>query len=85
MAIIRNNQITKGFSGSIGNIVFRQLNGQTVISSKQEKVNKQSERQRDNRMRFRSATYWAKAQMLDPEKKGITKEQFKTYLDAKKN
>ena len=71
MAIVRNNPFTKGFSGSIGNIVFRQLSGKTVVSAKRERVTKQSAQQRDNRMRFRSATYWAKAQMLDPEKKAF--------------
>jgi hypothetical protein len=69
MAIVRMNAITKGISGSIGNIVFRQYYGNTVIAGKSQIRKKQSEQQRENRNRFKAATYWAKAQMLDPEKK----------------
>jgi hypothetical protein len=69
MAIIRSNVITNAFSGSIGHIVFRQLRGKTVISNKPARVEKQSKQQRENRSRFKSAAAWAKAQMLDENKK----------------
>jgi hypothetical protein len=33
MAIVKNNQLTKALSGRIGNLVFRQRNGKTVVYS----------------------------------------------------
>jgi hypothetical protein len=69
MAIIHANPITKGLSGSLGRIVFRQLRNKTILANKPAQIKKQSEQQRKNRTRFKAATYWAKAIMLDPEKK----------------
>jgi hypothetical protein len=69
MAIVQNNLVTKGFSGSFGSIVFKQLRGKTIIASKPDKVLKQSKLQRENRTRFKAASAWAKAQMLDADKK----------------
>jgi hypothetical protein len=69
MAIVQNNLVTKGFSGSFGSIVFKQLRGKTIITSKPSKVVKQSTLQRENRTRFKAASAWAKAQMLDTDKK----------------
>jgi hypothetical protein len=69
MGIVHINTFTKGFSGSVGNIVFRQLRGKTVFSGKPRKQKKQSEQQRENRSRFKAAAYWAKAQMRDPDRK----------------
>jgi hypothetical protein len=71
MATIRTNTFTSAFSGSIGNIVFRQLRGKTVVSSKPHRIKKQSEQQRENRSRFKCAAAWAKAQMLDADKKAF--------------
>jgi hypothetical protein len=69
MAIVQTNSMTKGISGAIGNLVFRQLRGKTIITSKPKQRAKQSDQQRNNRSRFRSASAWAKTQMLDPQKK----------------
>jgi hypothetical protein len=69
MAIVQNNLVTKGFSGSFGSIVFKQLRGKTIITSKPGKVLKQSKLQRENRTRFKAASAWAKLQMLDADKK----------------
>jgi hypothetical protein len=69
MAIVRGNTVTKGLSGSLGHIVFRQFNGKTIMANKPAEIKKQSTLQRENRSRFKAASYWAKAQMLDPEKK----------------
>jgi hypothetical protein len=69
MAIIHSNSFVKGFSGSLGSVVFRQLRGKTIMSGKPDKVTKQSTLQRENRTRFKAASAWAKAQMLDPDKK----------------
>lgn len=65
MATVTSNLLTKGFSGSLGPIVFRQLRGKTIIAGKPDKIlKKQSAHQRQNRDRL-----WAKQQMLDEEKK----------------
>jgi hypothetical protein len=69
MATIQTNSIASGLRGSLGNLVFRQVHGKTIVSGKRDGKKKQSELQRENRSRFQSAAYWAKSQMLDPEKK----------------
>jgi hypothetical protein len=69
MATIRSNVLASTFSGSIGHIVFRQLRGKAVISNKPARSDKQSALQRENRLRFKSAAAWARAQMLDENKK----------------
>jgi hypothetical protein len=69
MATVYRNALTRDISGAIGNIVFRQIRGKTIVCNKPDRLSKQSKQQRENRSRFKAATYWAKAQMLDPEKK----------------
>lgn len=70
MATIKNNIVTEGLRGMIGNqLVFRQLRGKTVVSCKPDAPRTESELQRANRCRFRHATQYAKAAMHDPQKK----------------
>jgi hypothetical protein len=69
MAVIQINSVARGISGSLGKLVFRQLRGKTILAGKPEKVTKQSALQRENRVRFKVASAWAKGQMLDPDKK----------------
>jgi len=69
MATVAFNAATKGFSGAIGNLLFRQLHGKTIVSRKPHLPKKQSELQRTNRLKFRDAAYWAKSAVRDPEKK----------------
>jgi hypothetical protein len=70
MATVSSNLLTKGFSGSLGPVVFRQLRGKTIIAGKPDKIlKKQSAHQRQNRDRFKAASIWAKQQMLDEERK----------------
>jgi hypothetical protein len=69
MAIISDNTLVNGLSGAFGGIVFRQLRGKTVLSIRSSVVATQSEQQRKNRSKFKSASAWAKAMMLIPEKK----------------
>lgn len=70
MAIVKNNTLTEGLSGMIGGkIVFRNLRGRTIVASRPSVTRTQSERQRENRLRFKRASAYAKAMMLDPEKK----------------
>jgi len=69
MATVVFNAATKGFSGAIGNLLFRQLHGKTIVSRKPHVRKKQSELQRTNRLKFRDASYWAKVTVRDPERK----------------
>jgi hypothetical protein len=69
MAIIQTNPITNGLSGALGNLIFRQLRGKTILSCKASAPKKQSELQRENRFKFKCATAYAKSAMLNDEKK----------------
>jgi ribosomal protein L24 len=69
MAVLQLNALIKGFNGSIGNLVLRQIGNKTIVSGKPKFKQKESEQQRENRFKFKCATAYAKAAMLDPEKK----------------
>jgi hypothetical protein len=70
MATIRTNPLIEGLSGMLGqSIVFKNLRGKTIITNRPSSPKKQSELQKANRSKFRQATYYAKAAMLDAEKK----------------
>ena len=69
MAISRTNTPVKGFSGSLGNLVFRQYGDKTILSRKGRTPCKQSIQQRENRDRFKHASTWAKLMMLNADKK----------------
>jgi hypothetical protein len=76
MATVINNDLVEGLSGMLGNtLVFRNLRGKTVVSMRPRAPRRQSEEQRKNRHRFREAAFFAKACMLDPQKKHYYKEQ----------
>src|SRR5882762_1016848 len=76
MAIIRNNPITQGLSGMLGNtIVFRNWNGKTIVANRPSPPRKQSAQQKSNRDRFREATEFAQAVTLDPVKKEYYKQK----------
>jgi hypothetical protein len=68
MAIVKINDFTEGLSGAIGNLVFRQLRGKTVISGKASPA-KQSEKQLENRNKFKHASNHVKFAMLNEELK----------------
>jgi hypothetical protein len=70
MATVTNNNLVEGLSGVLGNtLVFRNLRGKTVVSIRPRAPRRQSEEQRKNRDRFKNAAFFAKACMLDPQKK----------------
>jgi hypothetical protein len=72
MATIKNNDLVKGLSGSIGKqLVFRTLHGKTVVSHMPRKPDKkkETEAQRNTRATFRKATLFARRVLQDPEKK----------------
>lgn len=63
-----------GMTGTIGRLLFRNVQGRTVVSTRPPKLTRsqkqqQSALQRENRTRFRKASAYAKAMMLDPAMK----------------
>ncbi len=76
MAIIKDNVLMEGASGMFcKSIVFKQLRGKTVVCPRPAKPRTQSEQQKEGRDRFRQASQWAKAILLDPDKKAYYKKK----------
>ncbi len=72
MAIVANNDLTRGLRGRIGKwLVFRVVRGKTIASRAPRKPDprKQSAAQRLTRSTFRDASAWAVRILLDPAKK----------------
>lgn len=63
------NPSAKSFRGSIGKLIYREVNGQIIVSSKPRAPRRQSNHQRKNRSKFQLASHWAKCITRDPEKK----------------
>jgi hypothetical protein len=75
MAEVKNNIVTQGVSGMLGDmIVFRQVNGKTVIATKPKKSEKQTEKQLEHQKRFQSAVIYGKAASADPAQRAIYQE-----------
>lgn len=80
MAKVGNNILTQGLQGAIGGmLVFRQLNGKTVVSAKSQKVYPRSDKQKERQDRFRKATQYAKSAMADAS----LKEQYAAGLSPR--
>ncbi|MDR1154600.1 MAG: hypothetical protein LBL04_07795, partial [Bacteroidales bacterium] len=61
MAKQKGNVVTHGLSGKIGDLlVFRQKDGQTIVSKVPEQPKTVSEKQMEQRKRFQQATIYAK-------------------------
>lgn len=72
MARVFNNVLISGVRGRIGNqLVFRVVNGVTIVSHAPAKPDrrKETEAQRKTRTTFRAATQWAKSQLVNPERR----------------
>jgi hypothetical protein len=68
MAKSRNNVITYGLSGKVGDIlIFRQIDGKTVVSKVVEQKNTASDEQKKQRKRFQRATLYAKGAVHDKQ------------------
>lgn len=74
MARLVLNDLVEGFSGTIGKIVFKQYYGKTYIARKAAKPTKQSEQQRNNRLKFKMATEYARKMMNDDAMKSYYKK-----------
>lgn len=71
MAQSKNNIVTHGLSGKIGDLlVFSQRNGKTIVSKvPKERAGDLSEKQKDHTRKFQKAILYAKSVMNDPGKK----------------
>jgi hypothetical protein len=75
MAQSKNNPLTKGASGMIGNtIVFRSWNGKTYMYNRPSKPTKASPLQKENRTKFSRAVAFSRKMMADPVKKAEYQE-----------
>jgi hypothetical protein len=72
MAKSKNNVVTHGLSGKIGDLlIFRQRDGETIVAKKAEPSKKSSEKQVQQRRSFQQATVYAKAATADTELKDL--------------
>ena len=69
MAIIKTDSVVKGITGAMGNLIFRQVYGKTIVSAKPSAMHRQSKQQRETRTKFKAASACAQLAMRDPEKK----------------
>jgi hypothetical protein len=78
MAKSKNNVLTYGLSGKIGDLlVFRQRDGITIVSKMPEQQKAVSEKQKANRERFQQAAIYAKIAVEAAETKDLYSEQAK--------
>ena len=77
MAIVKKNTITKGLSGTIGDLVFRQSRGRTIVVQKPKKSEKVSEAQSERRSKFQEAVHYAKSCMADASLKAYYEKEAK--------
>jgi hypothetical protein len=78
MAKSKNNVITSGLSGKIGNLlVFRQVDGKTIVSKIPEQPKTVSEKQKTTRKRFQKAVFYAKVAVYSAETAELYKEAAK--------
>ena len=79
MAIVKNNIVTEGFSGKLGNrIVFRQRGNKTVVAVKAvSNEGEPTEAQQQQRRKFGRAHHYAKQSMKDPSLKAAYEGQAK--------
>ena len=68
MAKQKNNVVTYGLSGKIGDLlIFRQVDGQTVVAKPPQHSGKVSDKQKAHRRRFQEAVFYAKEAIATPE------------------
>jgi len=79
MAKVADNIILKGITGMIGDmLVFRHLNGQTIVSAKPKKPTTRTPKQQEGQERFKQAVAYAKASMSHSQ----LKELYATGISA---
>lgn len=67
MAKVKNNIVTEGLSGKLGDrIVFRQKAGKTIVAVKPQFTEERSEAQQEHARKFREGTQYAVKALADP-------------------
>jgi hypothetical protein len=88
MPTIQSNPITHGLRGMLGGtVVFRVLNGKTVVSNRPKKAKTLTEHQENTKARFLDAVHYAKCQMADAASreeygKGVNEKLSNAYTVA---
>jgi len=73
MARVATNPLLNGLSGRLGkSLVFKMLRGKIIVASRPSPPTKESAQQRRNRNKFKQASAWAKAELLNT----MTKEYY---------
>jgi hypothetical protein len=68
MAKSRNNVVTFGLSGKVGDLlIFRQRDGQTIVAKVPQQSKSPSDKQKAQRKRFQEAVFYAKEAVETPE------------------
>ena len=67
MAIMKDNVMMVGLSGKLGNVVFRQSRGKTIVSSRPVVKAEPTERQLAQRARFEEAARFASTAIENPK------------------
>jgi hypothetical protein len=68
MAKSKNNVVTFGLSGKVGDLlIFRQVDGKTIVSKISERTKQASEKQLAQQRRFKEGIIYAKTATVDPE------------------
>lgn len=79
MAVVKNNPVLEGFSGMLGRtMVFRQMNGKTIVQSAPVRTAPYNEAQRRQQGRFREAMAYARRLLANPEVKAAYTARAKT-------
>ncbi|AYN01043.1 hypothetical protein [Chryseobacterium sp. 3008163] len=70
MAESKNNIVTHGLSGKVGDLlVFSQRNGKTIVSkAPKERTGELSDKQKAHKLKFQKAVLYAKSALADPVK-----------------
>jgi hypothetical protein len=72
MAKQKNNVVTYGLSGKVGDLlIFRQVKGKTVVSKIPDLPKTATEKQKASRKRFQHATLYAKLAIENPDTKDL--------------
>ncbi len=82
MAESKNNIITHGLSGKVGDlIVFSQRNGKTIVSrAPRDKITEDTQNQKEHKRKFQRAILYSKGVMSNPD----TKEEYAEKADRSK-
>ena len=82
MAESKNNVLTYGLSGKVGDLlVFSQRSGKTIVSKAPLRPTAVSDKQREQRQRFQQATIYARGALADT----AVKEQYEAAAKKKKS